>query len=81
MRNGRYRGEVYDVFKFRQFRLNVIGFLRLPLDISESELRGVIKLRSENLLAGYLLRAEGSRITPAPPQDCFSGESASVSLR
>jgi hypothetical protein len=71
----RDRWPVYDIFKFRQFRLNVIGFLRLPLDISESELREVIKLRSENLLASYLLRAERSRVRTAPleiPQDILS---------
>ena len=62
----RDRGQVYDIFKFRQFRLNVIGFLRLPLDISEGELRDVIKRRSDNLLASYLLRAERSRVSSAP---------------
>jgi hypothetical protein len=49
---------VYDVFKFRRFRLNLIGFLKLPLGISEDALRDVIKGCSVNLLANYLARAE-----------------------
>jgi hypothetical protein len=49
---------VYDVFKFRRFRLNLIGFLKLPLGISEDVLRNVIKGCSVNLLANYLARAE-----------------------
>ena len=49
---------VYDVFKFRRFRLNSIGFLRLPLSIGEDALRDVIKGCSVNLLAHYLARAE-----------------------
>jgi len=49
---------VYDLFKFRRFRLNVIGFLRLPLGINESTLRDVIKGSSVNLLAHYMARAE-----------------------
>ncbi len=61
----RARG-IYDIFKFRQFRLNVIGFLRLPLDISENELREVIRGCSNNLLASYLLRAERTRISSGP---------------
>lgn len=61
----RDRGQIYDIFKFRQFRLNLIGFLRLPLDISERDLREVIKRCSDNLLASYLLRAERTRIESA----------------
>jgi hypothetical protein len=49
---------VYDVFKFRRFRLNLIGFLKLPLGISEDALPEVIKGCSVNLLANYLARAE-----------------------
>jgi hypothetical protein len=49
---------VYDVFKFRRFRLNLIGFLNLPLGISEDALRDVINGCSVNLLANYLARAE-----------------------
>jgi hypothetical protein len=50
----------HDVFKFRRFRLNVISFLRLPLGVSENELREVIKECSANLHACYLARAERS---------------------
>jgi hypothetical protein len=73
---------VYDLFKFRRFRLNVIGFLRLPLGINESTLRDVIKGCSVNLLAHYMARAErvaaqafapvvgaGATKTYAPPVD------------
>ena len=49
---------VYDVFRFRRFRLNLIGFLRLPLDVNETYLRGVLKGSSASLLANYLARAE-----------------------
>lgn len=49
---------VYDVFKFRRFRLNLIGFLKLPLGTSEDVLRNVIKGCSVHLLANYLARAE-----------------------
>ncbi len=54
----RDRAQVYDVFAFRQFRLNVIEFLRLPLDVSEAVLRDVLKQCSSNLFAGYLARLE-----------------------
>jgi hypothetical protein len=47
----------FDLFKFRRFRMNLIGFLKLPLGISETELREVIKACSVNLLATYDARA------------------------
>jgi hypothetical protein len=50
--------EVYDVFKFRRFRLNVIGFLKLPLSVGESALREVIKESSTHLFVNYMSRAE-----------------------
>jgi hypothetical protein len=46
-----------DVLAFRQFRRNVIGFLRLPLDVSEGDLRDALIVISPNLLAVYKLRA------------------------
>ena len=49
---------MYDVFKFRRFRLNVIGFLKLPLGVSETDLREVIKESSIHLLVNYMARAE-----------------------
>ena len=42
---------------FRQFRRRVIGFLRLPLDVSESDLRDALNAISPNLLANYKHRA------------------------
>ena len=58
---------VYDVFKFRRFRLNIIGFLKLPLGVNETTLRDVIKGSSINLLAHYLARAERVAAKSAPP--------------
>jgi hypothetical protein len=46
-----------DVLAFRQFRRNLIGFLRLPLDVGESDLRDALSVISPNLLAVYKLRA------------------------
>jgi len=57
-------GQVYALFKFRRFRLNLLRFLRLPLDIRESALRDVIKARSENLLTHYVMRADNARMFP-----------------
>jgi hypothetical protein len=70
---------VYDVFKFRRFRLNLIGFLRLPLGVSETTLRDVIKGCSVNLLTTYVARAERAAAKPAPvdvsAQICAPNES------
>jgi len=46
-----------ELLAFRQFRHNVIGFLRLPPDVSESELRDALNAVSSNLLASYKHRA------------------------
>jgi hypothetical protein len=46
-----------DVLAFRQFRRNVIGFLKLPLDASESQLRDALNAISPTLLAVYKRRA------------------------
>jgi hypothetical protein len=48
----------YDVFKFRRFRLNLIRFLKLPLDVSEKDLRNAIMQCSVNVLANYMGRAQ-----------------------
>ena len=48
----------YDVFKFRRFRFNLIRFLRLPMDIRESDLREAVMECSVNVFAGYVARAE-----------------------
>ena len=42
---------------FRQFRRRVIGFLRLPLGVSESALRDALNAISPDLLASYKHRA------------------------
>lgn len=42
---------------FRQFRRNVIGFLRLPRDVSESALRDALNTISPTLLSRYKHRA------------------------
>jgi hypothetical protein len=46
-----------DVLAFRQFRRNVIAFLRLPLDVGESELRDALNAISPSILAIYKHRA------------------------
>jgi hypothetical protein len=48
----------YEVTKFRLFHLNLIRFLRVPLDAGENALRDAAKQSSVNLLANYLARAE-----------------------
>jgi len=53
-----YSRPAYDIFAFRRFRLNLINFLRLPLDVSEAALRNAIGRSSQYLFASYLLRAE-----------------------
>ena len=42
---------------FTQFRRSVIGFLRLPLGVSESDLRDALNAISPSLLASYKHRA------------------------
>jgi hypothetical protein len=56
-----HSGLAYDLFKFRRLRLNIVGFLRLPLDISESSLLQSMKACSASLFAHYLNRAECAR--------------------
>ena len=46
-----------DILAFRQFRHNVIAFLRLPLDVSESALRDALDAISPSFLAIYKHRA------------------------
>ena len=48
----------YDVFQFRRFRFNLVRFLRLPVDISEKDLRDAVLECSVNVFAGYVERAE-----------------------
>ena len=52
-----------DVAEFKQFRLKLIGFLRLPLSVGETQLRETLRDSSENVLANYLRRAERAHQT------------------
>jgi hypothetical protein len=52
-----------DVLAFRQFRRNVVGFLRLPLDVRESALRDALHTISPGLLAIYKHRAAQATLT------------------
>jgi hypothetical protein len=52
-----------DLLAFRQFRRNVIEFLRFPLDVSESALRDSLNTISPNLLASYKHRAARATLT------------------
>lgn len=48
----------HDVLALSQFRLKLIEFLRLPLDISEPALRAELERTSPNVLRNYLARAQ-----------------------
>ena len=48
----------YEVSKFKHFRFNLIRFLRLPIDISEGDLRNAIRRCSANVFAEYMSRAQ-----------------------
>jgi hypothetical protein len=65
----------YDIFMFRRFRLNLITFLRLPLNVSEAALRNATGRSSQNLFASYLLRAERAfrDNSAAPTEDPQTG--------
>jgi hypothetical protein len=57
----------YDVFKFRRFRFNLVRFLRLPLDISERDLREAVMECSVNVFADYVARAERAVVESGGP--------------
>ena len=50
--------QIPQALVFSQFRLKLIEFLKLPNDISEPALRGVLKRTSLNVYRNYLARAE-----------------------
>jgi hypothetical protein len=50
--------QIRRVLEFSQFRLKLIEFLKLPLDVSEPALRETIKGISPNVYRNYLTRAE-----------------------
>jgi hypothetical protein len=58
--------EVNRRLMFRRFRLQIIDFLRLPADVSESTLRSAIEAASPNLLVIYDERAARVKPTRQP---------------
>jgi hypothetical protein len=52
----------HDILALSQFRLRLIEFLKLPLDISESALREELERISPNVLRNYLARAQDEGI-------------------
>jgi hypothetical protein len=48
----------HDVLSLSQFRLRLIEFLKLPLNISEPALREELERTSPNVLRNYLARAQ-----------------------
>jgi hypothetical protein len=48
----------HDILALSQFRLRLIEFLKLPLDISEPALREELERTSPNVLRNYLARAK-----------------------
>ncbi len=49
--------QIHRVLEFSQFRLKLIEFLKLPLNVSETALRAMIKGISPNVYRNYLARA------------------------
>jgi hypothetical protein len=54
-----------DVLRFSQFRLKLIEFLKLPLNISEPALREALERTSPNVHRNYLARAKRAEETLA----------------
>lgn len=48
---------IHEVLEFSQFRLKLIEFFKLPLNVSESALREVLKKSSRHVFENYLARA------------------------
>ena len=55
---------IHEVLAFSQFRLKLIEFFKLPLNVSESALREVLKNSSRNVFENYLARAPHARVNP-----------------
>jgi hypothetical protein len=53
----------HDALAFSQFRLSLVEFLKLPLNISEPALRKVLERTSPNVYRNYLARAQCSEET------------------
>jgi hypothetical protein len=59
-----------ELLVFRRFRMNVIQFLRLPLDVDEKTLCIAIRAASSSLMAGYECRsARASAVVRVPARD------------
>jgi hypothetical protein len=58
--------QIHDVLAFSQFRLKLIEFLKLPLNVSESALRKVLKAASPHVYRNYLERAKRVEATLGP---------------
>lgn len=52
----------HDILALSQFRLRLIEFLKLPLDISEPQLREELERTSANVLRNYLARSKQEEI-------------------
>lgn len=50
--------QMLHVLEFGQFRLKLIEFLKLPVNVSEAALRELIKSISPNVYRNYLTRAK-----------------------
>ena len=63
-----------ELLVFRRFRMNVIQFLRLPLDVDEQTLCDAIKGASSSLWAGYERRSARARaVVRVPARDQSPG--------
>jgi hypothetical protein len=56
---------IHEVLAFSQFRLKLIEFLKLPLNVSESALREVLLKSSRHVFENYLARAQRAQADAA----------------
>jgi hypothetical protein len=56
---------IREVLAFSQFRLKLIEFFKLPLNVSEPALREVLKNSSRRVFENYLVRAMHARVNAA----------------
>ena len=61
--------QIHDVLEFSQFRLKLVEFLKLPLNVSEAALRDMLKATSPNVYRNYLERAKRVEAKSGPPTD------------
>lgn len=53
---------IHEVLAFSQFRLKLIGFFKLPLNVSESALRQVLMNSSRHVFENYVARAKRAQV-------------------